>query len=232
LYSFFVFYVRSTVENYSDIIVGTTFFFTLFIGFFITRQNDRYSAINDQLTSTDGYFSYLYRVTGLVPRIQNEVREIIRDHYTKILESKNPAYHVMNPSNTLTKMTEVLSSITEEENGSPATGAAWGFLFEVIADLQLLRKKTLNLYEEKLVAFQWAIVYILALLLIISFNFVPSASLLIIILKVFFGASVFISIILLRQLNNLTLFGESAGMQSVHDIFRIIDEKDAKELKK
>lgn len=171
-------------------------------------------------------------MTGLVPRIQNEVREIIRDHYTKILESKNPAYHVMNPSNTLTKMTEVLSSITEEESGSPATSGAWGFLFEVIADLQLLRKKTLNLYEEKLVAFQWAIVYILGLLLIISFNFVPSASLLIIILKIFFGAAVFISIILLRQLNNLTLFGESAGMQSVHDIFRIIDEKDAKELKK
>jgi len=233
LYSFFVFYVRSTVENYSDIIVGTTFFFTLFIGFFITRQNDRYSAINDQLTSTDGYFSYLYRVTGLVPRIQNEVREVVRDHYTKILESNNPAYHVMNPSNTLTKMTEVLSSITEEESGSrPAVDGAWGFLFEVISDLQLLRKKTLNLYEEKLVLFQWAIVYILAILLVVSFNFVPSSSILVMILKVFFGTSVFISIILLKQLNNLTLFGESAGMQSVHDIFRIIDEKDAKELKK
>jgi hypothetical protein len=232
LYSFFVFYVKSTVENYSDIIVGTTFFFTLFIGFFITRQNDRYSAINDQLTSTDGYFSYLYRVTGLVPRIQNEVREVVRDHYTKILESNNPAYHVMHPSNTLTRMTQILSSITEEENSSPAVGGAWGFLFEVISDLQLLRKKILNLYEEKLVMFQWAIVYILAILLVVSFNFVPSSSILVMILKVFFGTSVFISIILLRQLNNLTLFGDEAGMQSVHDIFNIIDEKDAKELKK
>jgi len=56
LYSFFVFYVRSTVENYSDIIVGTTFFFTLFIGFFILAKTTDISAINDQLTSTDGYF--------------------------------------------------------------------------------------------------------------------------------------------------------------------------------
>ncbi len=231
LYSVFVFKVTYTISNYSDIIVGTTFFFTLFIGFFITRQNDRYSAINDQLTSTDGYFSYLYRITGLVPRIQAQVREIIRAHYQKIVDSKNLAYHVMNPSNTLTATTEALASITDAENDSaPAVGAAWGFLFEVISDLQLLRKKTLNLYQEKLVAFQWAIVYILGVLLIISFNFVPSVSLLVSILKIFFGTSVFLSVILLRQLDNLTLFGETAGMTSVSDIFRIIDEKDASEL--
>ena len=230
IYSLFVFNVNFTIESYSDIIVGTTFFFTLFIGFFITRQNDRYSSINDQLTSTDGYYSYLYRVTGLVPRIQKEAREIIRDHYTKIKESNNPAYHVMNPSNTITRMTNALGSVTEEELNKPAAGTAWQFLFEVISDLQLLRKKTLNLYEETLVPFQWAIVYILGILLVVSFDFVPASFMLVNILKIFFGTAVFISIILLRQLDDLTLFGDSAGMRSVEDTFRIIDEKDAIEL--
>jgi hypothetical protein len=227
-----VFNVNFTVESYSDIIVGTTFFFTLFIGFFITRQNDRYSAINDQLTSTDGYFSYLYRVTGLVPRIQNELRVIIKEHYAKIKETKNPAYHVMNPSNTITRTTNTLGSITEEEFGSsPAAGASWQFLFEVISDLQLLRKKTLNLYEETLVPFQWAIIYILGILLVISFDFVPASFMLVNILKIFFGTAVFISIVLLRQLDDLTLFGDTIGMKSVEDTFRIVDEKDAAELK-
>lgn len=233
IYSIFTFKVQFSLDNssnISNIIVGTTFFFALFIGFFITRQNDRYSSINDQLTSTDGYFSYLYRVTGLVPRIQKEVREIIREHYTKILESGNLAYHVMNPSNTLTKITSVLAGITEDEINAPASGAAWGFLFEVIADLQLLRKKTLNLYQEKLVPFQWAIVYILAVLLVVSFNFVQSALLLVSILKIVFGTAVFISIILLKQLDDLTLFGKTAGMRSVQDTLRIIDEKDAAEI--
>jgi hypothetical protein len=232
VYSFFVIKVKISFDGYSDIIVGTTFFFTLFIGYFITRQNDRYSSISDQLTSNDGYFSYLYRITGLVPRIQKEVREIVRDHYNKIVKSNNLAYHVMNPSDTLTKMTATLASITEDESGSPATGAAWGFLFEVISDLQLTRKKILNLYSEKLVAFQWAVVYILAILLVVSFNFVPSTSTLIDFLKICFGTAVFISIILLKQLDELTLFGDTAGMNSVQDILRIIDEKDASELKK
>ena len=233
VYSIFVFKANFTVSDYSDIIVGTTFFFTLFIGFFITRQNDRYSEINDQLTTTDGYYSYLYRVTGLVPRIQKEVKKIVSDHYMKIRENHDPAYHVTHPSDTITKMTETLGSITEEEAGStPAAGSAWQFLFEVISDLQLSRKKILNLYGEKLVPFQWAITYILGTLLVISFDFVPGQILLVNILKIFFGTSVFISIVLLKQLDNLTLFGDEAGMSSVEDTFRIVEEKDAAELAK
>ncbi len=232
VYSIFVIKVSSTVSDYSDIIVGTTFFFTLFIGYFIGRQNDRYSEISDQLTSNDGWFSYLYRISGLVPRIQGEVRDILKDHYSKIIESKNLAYHVTHPSNTLTRMTKALGSITEEESGNPAAGEAWPFTFEVISDLQITRKKILNLYGEKLVPFQWSIVYILAALLVVSFNFVPSTSWLVTILKICFGTAVFISIILLHQLDNLTLFGDSAGMDSAHDVMRIVEEKDAAELGK
>jgi len=231
IYSVFVIKVSISFSDYSDIIVGTTFFFTLFIGYFIGRQNDRYSSISDQLTSNDGWFSYLYRITGLVPRIQTDVRDIVRDHYNKIVQSKNLAYHVTHPSNTLTRLTTTLASITEEENTPPAVGAAWGFLFEVISDLQLTRKKILNLYSEKLVPFQWAVIYILAILLVVSFNFVPSISPLVDFLKICFGTAVFISIILLKQLDDLTLFGDTAGMNSVEDILRILDEKDAAELK-
>lgn len=232
VYSFFVIKVQFSVTDYSDIIVGTTFFFTLFIGYFIGRQNDRYSDISDQLTSTDGWLSYLYRITGLVPRIQGEVKEIVRNHYTKIVESGNLAYHVMHPSNTLTNLTKALGSITEDESGNPAAGTAWGFLFEVISDLQITRKKILNLYGEKLVPFQWAVIYILAILLVVSFNFVPASLWLISVLKIFFGTSVFISILLLHQLDNLTLFGDAAGMDSANDVLRIVDEKDAAELAK
>src|SRR5271169_2274457 len=103
LYSFYVVKVKTSFSDYSDIIVGTTFFFTLFIGYFITRQNDRYSQISDQLTTNDGYFSYLYRVTGMVPRIQGEIRETVKNHYEKIIQSGNLAYHVQHPSDSITR---------------------------------------------------------------------------------------------------------------------------------
>lgn len=230
LYGLFVTQVNIAVESYSDIIVGTTFFFTLFIGYFITRQNDRYCAISDQLSSTDGFYSYLYRVSSLVPRVHTQVHDIVSSHYNKILETKNVAYHVKNPSDTITKLTAVFSSVSASETESPAAGAAWGYLFEVLASLQVMRKKILILYDEKLVAFQWSIVYILGALLIISFDFLPSTGLFLDVLKVCFGTAVFISLLLLKQLDDLTLFGDTAGMNSVRDVLSVLGEKDKEAL--
>ena len=169
----------------------------------------------------------------MVPRIQNEICEIVRSHYEKIIRSGNLAYHVQNPSDSITRLMNSLASVTSDELDTVAAAdGAWQFLFEVISDLQLTRKKILNLYGEKLVPFQWSIVYVLALLLIVSFNFVPSSSSLIDVLKVCFGTAVFLSIVLLKQLDNLTLFGDTAGMNSVKDVMAIVTEKDAIELAK
>ncbi len=227
MYSLFVIKVDFNVENYSDIIVATTFFFTLYTGFFMTRQNDRYSAVSDLIATTDGCFSYLYRATSMVPRIQNEVREIIRAHYTKILESGNWAYHIDNPSNTLTKITKTLASVTEEESKNPATTAAWGFFFEVVSNLQVLRKKTVSILSEKLVPLHWIIVYSLSLLLVLSFSLVPASSLFVEILQILFGTTVFMAILLLTQLDHLTIFDDNAAASTAKDVLHIIDEKDA-----
>jgi len=225
IYSVFVIKVNYSVENYSDIIVATTFFFTLFTGFFITRQNDRYSNIIDTIAERDANFSFLYRVFGMVPRIQSEIREAIRNHYTKILESKDWAYNEFHPSNTITSITKSMSSLTAEEkeviDGHSPFDGIWG----AVQILQGSRKKIIALYEQGLVGFQWAIIYILALLLVVSFNLVPTTSLFVEVLKILFGTAVFISIVLLHQLDSLTLFGEHAGEQSARDIFSIIDEK-------
>lgn len=109
-YSAYVFIFSFNIDNYSDIIVATTFFFTLFSGFFITRQNDRYSKIADEISNTDGLFSLLYRVSGAVPKVQERVRKALRDHYQKILDSGDWAYHILNPSTTITQIFNAYNS--------------------------------------------------------------------------------------------------------------------------
>jgi hypothetical protein len=81
-YSLYVTQFQLKIDNYSDIVVAVTFFITLFSGFFITRQNDRYTAVIDEISKNDGLFSLLYRVSGVVPRVQDTVRGL-RDHYQK-----------------------------------------------------------------------------------------------------------------------------------------------------
>jgi len=229
LYSLFVFKVNVVVPEYSDIVVATTFFFTIFSGFFITRQNDRYSTIEEEVSTSDGLFSFLYRISGLLPRIQKEVREIIREHYTKILKTGNWAYHVLNPSTTITKLTNTFASVSAEEIEKPGTEPAYEGIWGAISELQMVRKKIIALYNTRLLFSQWLLVSILGGLVVVSFDFIPSSSLLIDALKIMFGTSVFIVLVLLKQLDSLTMFGSDFGKKSAQDIFRIIDEKDIQE---
>lgn len=231
VYSLYVFYFNLNIEDYSDIIVAVTFFFTLFSGFFITRQNDRYTSIAEEISNTDGDFSLLYRIAGVVPWAQDQIREALKWHYNKILETNNWAYHILNPSTTITKVFNAYRDVNDKNDDdadklshfSDASGGAFD-------DVQQSRKKMIMLYQQKLLPLQWAIVYLLALLMVVSFNFIPNHTLIVDLMKIFFGVAVLFVILLLKQLDDLTIFGKDFNKRTANDMLRIIDEKDIKEI--
>lgn len=229
-YSAYVFFINLNIDNYSDIVVAATFFFTLFSGFFITRQNDRYTAIANEISNTDGLFSLLYRVAGAVPSAQDKVREALRDHYQKILDSNNWAYHILNPSTTITRIFNAYNSATgDDADNLGKFGNAFGDAF---VNIQVSRKRMITLYDEKLLPLHWAIIFILGALMVISLNFIPNHTFVINVLKIIFGVAVLLVVLLLKQLNELSIFGRDFNKQTADDILRIIDEKDATEIKK
>lgn len=232
LYSLLVFLLNIEIDRIEEIILASVFFFALFSGFFITRQNERYTRVINLLADRDGSFSYLYRMSGLVPRIQKEVKEIIRDHYEKILSSNNWAYHELNPSTTLTDLTNSFGSLTNEEIGGEAkVSTSYEMIWDTIFELQKMRKRIIAAYNERLLLFQWIIIYVLALILVVSFGLIPTDMLIVDIMKIVFGTSVFLVIILIKQLNDLSIFGKNFSRKIAQDVLRILDETDAKELK-
>lgn len=231
VYSLYVFCFNLNIDNYSDIIVATTFFFTLFAGYFITRQNDRYTSIAEEISNTDGDFSLLYRISGVVPWAQDKIREALRYHYEKILETNNWAYHILNPSTTITKVFDAYREVNDKNDDdadklshfSDASGGAFD-------DVQQSRKKMIMLYHEKLLPLHWALIYILAGLMVVSFDFIPNHTLIVNILKIFFGVAVLFVVLLLKQLDDLSIFGKDFNKETASDMLRIIDEKDIKEI--
>jgi hypothetical protein len=87
------------------------------------------------------------------------------------------------------------------------------------------------LYHEKLLPIQWALILILGFLTAISFNFIPSYIFGINIFKIIFGVAVLFIILLLKQLDELSIFGRDFNKRTANDILRIIEEKDIAELK-
>lgn len=223
-YSTYVFLVDFNIDKYSDIIVATTFFFTLFSGFFITRQNDRYTAIADEIANTDGLFSLLYRVAGAVPSVQDKVREAIKDHYQKILDSNNWAYHILNPSTTITS---IFNAYNEAKGADIDKLGQFGDAFGgAFLSLQVSRKRMIMLYDQKLLVLHWAIVLILGALMIVSFNFIPDHSIFFSVFKIIFGVAATLVIFLLKELDDLDIFGKDFSKRIDTDILKIIEKKD------
>ena len=232
LYSAFVFFIDIPIELdvASELTVASVFFFALFSGFFIARQNDRYSKIVDIISERDGLYSYLYRVFGMVPRIQGEMRGIIKKHYTKILNLNNWAYNEFNPSTTITDLTKSMFSLTNEERDKIDGHFPFDGIWDAILQLQQNRKKIIATHNERLVLFQWILVYVFAFLVILSFGFLQTELLLVDILKIIFGTAVFLVVVLLKQLNDLSIFGKDFSRHIARDVLRILEEADIKEL--
>ena len=232
LYSVFIFFVDIDIELdvASELLVASVFFFALFSGFFIARQNDRYTRIIDIIAERDGLFSYLYRVFGVVPRMQSEMREIIKTHYTKILERNNWAYNEFNPSTTITRLTQTMGSITKEEVDRIDGYSPYDGIWDAILQLQQLRKKIIAACNERLLLFQWVLIYVFAGLVILSFHFLQTDYILVNALKVIFGTAVFLVVILIKQLNDLSIFGKDFSRHIARDVLRILEEVDSQEL--
>ncbi len=233
LYSLFIFGVNLKIELdfASQLTAVAAFFFALFSGFFISRQNERYSKITDIIAERDGIYSFLYRVFGLVPRMQSEMREVIKDHYTKILSNNDWAYNEFHPSMTLTKLTKIMGGVTDGEADSLKNNNLFDGIWGAIQVLQQNRKKIIAAYQERLLMFQWILIYIFAAITILSFHFLHTELLWVNILKIIFATAVFLVIILIKQLNSLSIFGKDFSKKIANDVLRIVDESDEKEMK-
>jgi len=203
----------------------------LFSGFFISRQNDRYNKIVDIISERDGLYSTLYRVFLVYPRLQSEMREIIKEHYTKILDHNDWAYNEFHPSTTITRLTKVMGSVTDEEAEKVKNNNLFDGIWGAIQALQANRKSIIASYQQKLLAFQWVLIYVFAFLTIISFHFLQSDLLWVNILKVIFGTAVFLVVLLIKELDNLSIFGKDFSKKIAKDVLRILEERDAEEIK-
>lgn len=234
MYSAFVFLVNLDIglDIASELTVASVFFFALFSGFFITRQNERYSKIIEIIAERDGVYSYLYRVFGMVPRVQNEIKNVIKTHYTRIADTNNWAINEFSPSTTLTDITKAMSNMTAGEKANISGSSPFDGIWQQICQLQQNRKRIIASYHQRLLPFQWTIIYVFAFLVLLSFGFLETDIFFINFIKIIFGTATFLVIILIKQLNDLSIFGKNFSKHIANDVLRILDESDAKELGK
>lgn len=203
----------------------TTFFFSIFTGFFITRQGTRYTKIREIISTYDGKMSGIFRVAGnLSPKVQETVGVIISDHYKKILETKSWDYHFTHKSTTITSMHNVLEQEIGETKIESLRNQSLGRILTNLGDCQVLRKNMVMLYQEKIPAFQWGLIFLFVLILLATISVIPSMGFFLgSVLKAAFAVSIITVVMILKHLDDLHLFEKFIGENSAKDVLDTIE---------
>lgn len=203
-----------------------TFLFTIFTGFFISNQTQRYSKIRDTLSQYDGKMSGMYRAAMLYgSKDQAIIGVIIKTYYQRIVESNTWDYHFCNKSTTITDLHTALSAITSNrEKLTELEKQSAGRITSALMDLQVLRKQLVVLREERIPPFQWFLIILFGITLITTVTFIPSQGFFIgSFLKSSFLVSIVSVILILRNFDNLQFFEGRVGGHSAEDVMGIID---------
>ena len=203
----------------------TTFFFSIFTSFFITRQGNRYTKLREIISTYDGKMSGVYRVAGnLSTEIQQKIGTIILDHYKKILETKSWDYHFTHKSTTISSIHAVLEAEIGSNKQESLRNQAIGRILANLGDCQVLRKNMVMLFQEKIPLFQWMLIIIFVLILLATISIIPSQGFLLGSgLKAAFATAILSVVFILKNLDDLHLFEDFIGQNSATDVLNTIE---------
>ncbi len=222
----FIYYMYNFgAENTDKIFITiTTFFFSIFTSFFITRQGNRYTKLREIISTYDGKMSGIYRVSGnLSASIQQKLGEVIQEHYKKILQTKSWDYHFTHKSTTISSMHTILETDIGDNKQETLRNQAVGRIVSNLGDCQVLRKNMVMLFQEKIPNFQWMLIFLFVFILLATISVIPSAGLLLgSSLKAAFVVAILSIVLILRNLDDLHLFENFIGENSAEDVLNTI----------
>lgn len=205
-------------------ITVSTFLFSIFNGFFISRQSSRYSEIRSNLSRFDADMSIVYRESSHLTKEEHDNFGImIREYYLSILKSKDWAYYFTHKSNLITNLHSYLEKCGEV-GMDKVRGEAIRKILGTLDDVQIIRKVLVSLKEETIPRFQQFFIYVLAVILFLAILTLPSKGLVLAsILKSVYMVTVITVILLLKKFDDLTLFEGTIGEHSAKDVISIIE---------
>ena len=224
LYYYFQFEEKESIKV---IITVVSFLFAIFAGFFIARQAKRYTLIRHEIAIFDGEMSSLYRTFGhLGKKIQDKMGEIAKKHYRIIKKKHRWDHHFTHKSTTLTNIHHLLEESPCKVACNMLQNWSLRSIYNSLESLQVSRKQMINLYLERIPTFQWMLIYLLAIILLITITFLPTMQpVFSALLKGALGTAVVFVIVLLHEFDNLHFFEGRIGENSAQDVLDIIAGK-------
>lgn len=205
----------------------STFLFSVFNGFFISRQSNRYTEIRNGLSRFDANMSIIFRESTHLSKDEHEtITRMIREYYSTALKHKDWSYYYFTHKSTLITQLHEYVQVCANNGLDGLRGEVLKNILRTLDDVQVTRKLLVSLKEETIPKLQQFFIYVLALILFLAILTLPSKGLVLAsLIKSVYIISVITVVVLLKKFDNLTLFEGTIGDHSAKDVLSIIDGK-------
>lgn len=203
----------------------STFLFSIFTGFFISRQASRFNKVRETVTKFDGLMSGVYRSSGHISKkLQTAIGKVIIKHYDRVFETGKWNIHFLEKSSTLVDIHKLLDKHVVEDEITKLPNQALGAVVKSLAAAQDVRKQMVALHEERIPTEQWILIGFFAVILVGTVSTMSSVGFLFpSVLKAAFVISIFSVLLILYRLNNLVYTEKIMGQHSAEDVVGIIN---------
>jgi hypothetical protein len=196
-------------------------------GFFVTIQGNRHSSISLNVAEFDGELSFLYRSSNVFGKeVQEKIKQEIIKHYQSIKDSSETKSYFIYKNKTIENINNILVDLGEGEGLNFSQKSFLSRAYFSIAELQKKRKILISAFGLRIPSMQWYVLDVLALTVILTIDFLPNNGFVGVLLQAALSTIVLSVLILIRRLNNLSLFGNIIGESTSKDVLDIINTKD------
>lgn len=202
----------------------STFLFSVFNGFFISRQSSRYSDIRNSLSRFDADMSIIFRESSHLEKDEHvHVGEILKEYYVTLLKKKDWSYYFTHKSSLISNL-HAYMQVCGDAGMDKMRGECIRKIVGALDDIQVIRKTLVSLKEETIPRLQQFFIYILAVILFLAILTLPSQGLVLAsVMKSVYMITVITVVVLLKKFDNLTLFEGTIGEHSARDVLSIIE---------
>ncbi len=209
---------RVQVQGIENIITISTFLFAILAGFFMSRMNSRYDNIREFVAKEDALWLALYEDSKMYgKKFTGKIRELIDKYYIvayDFIEFND--YYKHNAKYFLAIYDELKKIKKNRAEGSFQT------ILDTLEQIEENRNQNSVLLQEKVTAGQWAILVLLAAVVIFSVYYTKTADLFSHVTITLLSTVLVLVVLVLRDLQNQRLGGAWMLVESGEELFEVI----------
>jgi hypothetical protein len=203
-------------ESIKIILTVSTFLFAILVGFFISRLNSRYDKILEFTAVEDGYWLAIYQNAKLIDAtLAKNVRDLIDKYYIIAYDFEPGECYKFNSKYFLAVYQQFHKVAREGTKFMKVLNDSMNML----ANIEINRKKSSILISEKLTKGQWAVLLSLAAIILSCLFSLKEQAFHSQVVTVLLSTILVMVLFMLRDLQNLIIMGKLSVEESGQEIF-------------